>query len=75
MIYEWYSGSDKSGETPQALAELDREFQHLSTEERLERLQSILRRERMPTGKGIFVPNRPRPKDRRAKRRCTRSSV
>lgn len=45
MIYEWYTGSDHSGEIPRALADLDRRFVELPVGERLKRLQDLLDRE------------------------------
>lgn len=45
MIYEWYSGSDRSGEVPKAIADLDRRFHDLSVEKRLARLQTLLAHE------------------------------
>lgn len=54
MIYEWYTGSDKTGEVPRATAELDRDFDQIPIEERLERLGALLKRERDPNWRGYF---------------------
>ncbi|OYV98837.1 MAG: hypothetical protein B7X11_05805, partial [Acidobacteria bacterium 37-65-4] len=54
MIFEWYSGSDRSGEIPRAIADLDRQFDHLSIEERLERLQGLLGLEEDPNWRGYL---------------------
>ena len=54
MIFEWYSGSDESGEIPRALALMDREFGGLTAEERLRRLRSLLTRERDPNWRGYL---------------------
>ncbi len=54
MIYEWYSGSDKTGAVPGALAELDRQFDQLPIEERLRRLQGVLEREADPNWRGYL---------------------
>lgn len=54
MIYEWYSGSDRSGQVPEAIAEIDRVFEELGVEERLKRLAGILDRERDPNWRGCL---------------------
>jgi tetratricopeptide (TPR) repeat protein len=54
MIYEWYSGSDRSEEIPRALADLDRQFDDLPIEERLKRLEALLKRERDPNWRGYL---------------------
>jgi hypothetical protein len=54
MIYEWYSGSDRSEEIPRALAELDRRFHDLPIEERLKRLETLLERERDANWRGYL---------------------
>jgi hypothetical protein len=54
VIYEWYSGSDRSEEIPRALADLDRRFDQLSVDERLERLRDLLPRESDPNWRGYL---------------------
>jgi tetratricopeptide (TPR) repeat protein len=54
VIYEWYSGSDRSGEVPRALADLDRRFDQLSVDERLACLQGLLSRENDPNWCGFL---------------------
>jgi hypothetical protein len=54
MIYEWYSGSDRSGEVPRALADLDRRFHELSIGERLDRLRTLLEREEDANWRGYL---------------------
>ncbi len=54
MIYERYSGLDTSGEIPQTLAKLDRDFDSVPVEERLKLLESLLARERDPNWRGYF---------------------
>lgn len=54
MIFEWYSGSDRSGEIPRAIAELDRQFHDLAIEERLQRLRDLLGREEDPNWRGYL---------------------
>lgn len=54
MIYEWYTGSDRSEEIPRATAELDRQFDLVPINERLERLQRLLEHEKDPNWRGYF---------------------
>ena len=55
MIYEWYSGSDRSQRVPSALAMLDQHLDEVPSEGRLERLEALLGRERDPNWRGYLL--------------------
>lgn len=55
MIYEWYSGSDRSGKVPSGLARLDQSFDEAPAQGRLERLQALLSREKDPNWRGYLL--------------------
>lgn len=54
MMYEWYSGSDRSGGVPAALADLDRHFFEVPLEERVQHLEDLLGREEDPNWRGYL---------------------
>ncbi len=54
MIFEWYSGSDRTGEIPREIAQLDRQLDDLSIDERLRRFKRLLPLEEDPNWRGYL---------------------